>query len=278
MAPNIHLHNDLEVLRNNEEEVSAPFLMPAMETSSSAVPMEGEPLQEQTEEAFVDASETAEEDGEGEEFYFSDCEEDVDDEYGDEEGTSDAVLSGVNLDFHYSPADGCFIMVSDLSKFVVTNLKSPQNTRIWMGNCLYNAHAMAPDFAAMRKGYMYLFECQGYDWKKNLLDLKTAEKYWAEIGSVYPLNMRKCKCFHTPTLLNCMVSMTRRFVPKEQFEKFQVGCQYNGTLSDLYYVPSQKAAEERLVARQIECLQRRYANEKAFSLKEAALIGNSNHN
>jgi CRAL/TRIO domain len=176
------------------------------------------------------------------------------------------LFPGMYLSFSYAYDEGCYAMVLDICKFTPSVLNSKESMRTWIASCFYVSHSMTPDFASARVGCVYIAECEGYNWKSNMLDLKTSEMYWDAFGSVYPLLVHKMKCFHTPMLFNVLHSMNKRFVPEEYFAKVEVGCQYHGRLDSLYLVPTPEVATQRLLGRLAECVQRRYANDQAFQL------------
>ena len=176
------------------------------------------------------------------------------------------LFPGMYLSFTYAPEEGCFVLVFDITKLDQSILNCVEKTRTWIASCFYNFHSFSPDFQSIRNGCIYIAECQDYRWKANMVDYKTAEIFWGVIGSVYPLTITKMRCFHTPMVFNVLFSMTKRLVPSEFSTKFQVGCQYEGRLDSLYFVPTPEAATQRLLGRFAECLKRRYENEKAFKL------------
>ena len=109
-------------------------------------------------------------------------------------------------------------------------------------------------------------ECQDYHWIPKRGDLKFSQEYWNVLGAVYPFTLKAYRCFHTPVLFNVIKSMLRGWVPKEIYDKIQVGCQspMGRRLDSFYMIPTVEAANERYLNRMLEALQLRYDNERTF--------------
>ncbi|CAB9505685.1 expressed unknown protein [Seminavis robusta] len=171
------------------------------------------------------------------------------------------------LNFSYNSRDGNYVLAVDCTHFYVRKIKESQGTiNTWMRATYLMCQAECPDLKAIRQGVIILAETDGFDWKTNF-GLEVFKKFWVELCAVYPYKHSQIKNFHTGVLYNLLLSMTRRFVPKEIHERFQMGCLCElGRLDALYLNPTVEAANEKLLAFTDHTLRRRYANEAAFTL------------
>ncbi|CAB9530414.1 expressed unknown protein [Seminavis robusta] len=174
---------------------------------------------------------------------------------------------GNNLSFSFSHQEGCYVLVCDLGKMDMNLMKDNQNVYKSLGGAFYQNHALTPDLESIRRGVIFILECDGCTWIPRLCEMKYHEKYWAEIGGIYPFCIRQYKFFHTPMFFNMIKSLGRPFIPKDIYSKMQIGCQFpHGRLDTVYLVPSWEATKQRFLGRMAETLKLRYENERNFSL------------
>ncbi|CAB9506111.1 expressed unknown protein [Seminavis robusta] len=176
------------------------------------------------------------------------------------------VFPAAFLSFSYSNSHGSYCFVYDMAAFDLYKLnKQPGLFQSGMWGIYYLGHCMAPDFQSMRRGAIFLVECQGFDWKRNV-DLKTIRTIWVDFLAVYPFQIQKMKYFHSGLFINLINSLKKRFLPKHIVDKMEIGCMFERRLSDIYLVPDIDAAAQRLLSA-LECsLNRRYENERSFVL------------
>ena len=167
----------------------------------------------------------------------------------------------------YSQRDDSLVMVANLSKFYVDILEANhQNTQTWMKSMYYLAHATSPDFRAIRSGSVVMAENIGFDWKRNF-GVGAFQKMFTEISGVYPSRFRKLKNFHAGVFMNLILSMSKSVLPKEVYEKFEMGCTSPlGNLENIYMQPTVQAANERYLKNISFVLKRGYENRANFRL------------
>lgn len=170
-----------------------------------------------------------------------------------------------HLSFSYNSDQGNYVMVYDMACFDLRLLKSEKQIRNWLGGSYYTLTVFCPDMEAIRRGAILINECEGYDWKINM-NFKTLRRVWSEVAAVYPVWWKQFKYFNSGTTFNLVASMLRSFLPAHARDKLEFGCQFERRLDELYLVPNADVANDRLMGRFMESLNRRYQNEKNFRL------------
>lgn len=181
-----------------------------------------------------------------------------------------SLFPGFFLAFMYNKEEssgGGYVFVFDSTKVLASTFSSnPKAIDTWLSTLYYIVHAASPDFESIRRGITFNVECEGFDLMKNF-GVKVFSKAWTELGVAYPIHWAKLRHFHTSVFKNLLVSMAKRFIPKEIHGKFEVGCICEaGRLDKIYLVPDETAAYTRLVESVVKSLQQRSDNEKEFSL------------
>jgi hypothetical protein len=95
---------------------------------------------------------------------------------------------------------------------------------------------------------------------------KVVKRLWSEVVSVYPFYTRRLKYFNSGAAMNIMVAMLKPFLPKHLRSNVETGCVFEHRLDSVYLVPTLDEANQRLLHRVSETLQRRYNNECTFRL------------
>lgn len=177
------------------------------------------------------------------------------------------MFPGYLLALHPNDVEGGYIFVFDSTKQDASTFSSnPKAFNLWMSTLYYCVSAATCDFESNRQGVTMHVECDGFDFMKHF-GIKVFTKVWTEGALVLPLQFKAIKHFHTSMFKNLLVSMARRFMPKDVHSKFKGGCVSEaGRLDKVYQTPNAAAANQRFEDSIIECLQRRYENEKTFSL------------
>lgn len=131
----------------------------------------------------------------------------------------------------------------------------------------YMHHSHSPDLEAVRKGFVFVMECADYKWKTpGMASFEHFRKALEEIESVYPSHLHRLHFRNTGVFVNLMVSMVRRFIPKDIHKKLIVTSNSETPLNHLFMVPNVETATERLMKDMTETLRLRYENEKTFLL------------
>eukprot|EP00957_Ditylum_brightwellii_P097119 7396471-Ditylum_brightwellii.AAC.1 len=154
--------------------------------------------------------------------------------------------------------DGTSILVNDMPKLDLRNYKSPRQIQKFFKGCYYQSVALCPDFRAVRAGYVALFECEGYQWKHNMMTVDYMKAVFRDAVGIFPMKTKKMMFFNSSMLVNTMVSMAKSVLPKHMIKKFHVGCRVpmGGSLDQIYDSPSTQVAEQRLEAKLESLLQR----------------------
>lgn len=133
----------------------------------------------------------------------------------------------------------------------------------------YILQCMSSELYQIRNGSIILMEWEGYNWTRNF-GVSKFLKWWDQLASWYPLVLHKVASFHTGTLAHVVLTIARKLLPEGEREKFEFG--YFSSiprLDGMYSQPSIQAARERILERVQDGLQRRYANEAAFSFSHS---------
>jgi len=175
------------------------------------------------------------------------------------------------LCFYHDDQEGHFTYVVDSTKLSFKSHSSNDRALISFYCCMYYLlQAANPDFEATRAGISTMAECEGFNMTENFGN-KFFVKIWTELLIAYPLQLISIKHFHTSMFKNLLLSMAKQFIPKEMHDKFETGCVCElGRLDRMYLIPNVEQANERFGKTFRECLQRRYVNEKTFSLQDDA--------
>ena len=171
------------------------------------------------------------------------------------------------MSFTFSDRDGCFVVAYDYAKIDTEKLSRPEHRVTCTGGAYYQAHALCADFDSIRKGSIWIVEFDGHSWAPRSWDLKYAEYFWNDFGSAYPMRTKAYKCFNTPALFHIYKSLSRPFIPKEVYNNIEVGCRFPERLDTIFCTPTLEAATERFLTRSFAWLERRYENERYFSLE-----------
>lgn len=177
------------------------------------------------------------------------------------------MFPGYLLALHPNELEGGYIFVFDSTKQdAFTFSSNPKAFDLWISTLYYALSAATCDFESNRQGLSLHVECAGFDFLKHF-GIKVFTKVWTEGGLAFPVRWKALKHFHTSMFKNLLVSMAKRFIPKETHRKFQVGCiSEAGLLDKVYQTPDAAAANRRFEENIMECLQRRFENERTFSL------------
>ncbi|CAB9507655.1 expressed unknown protein [Seminavis robusta] len=172
-----------------------------------------------------------------------------------------------NMYFGYNNERGCYTQVFDYGKLDMDLMKQEKNAHATIAASYYQYHCFAPDFEAVRKGTIWIAECQGYQWMPKRGGLRYSERFWNDLGSAYPQTIQEYNCFHTPAMFNVMKSMLRPFIAQDIYSKINLGCSFpGGRLDSVYMIPTPQIAEQRVLSKWHEALELRFANEQSFAL------------
>ena len=92
----------------------------------------------------------------------------------------------LNLGYHKVHGISTCTLVADLSKCYLASSTSNADARNFLQAAYYTYHALNPNLEQIRQGCTFLMECDNFAWKTNY-GLQFFQRYWTEIGSVYPL-------------------------------------------------------------------------------------------
>lgn len=180
------------------------------------------------------------------------------------------------LSFSYSELEGKFVLVHDAAQCDVSSARqmadgyrasSPRDqVRTLLVGGYFLHHAMSMDFTSIRQGVIVMIECEGYNWSMKG-DWKILQRFFSEVLQYYPMR-GQLRHFHNGLVFNIMASMLKPLLPEQMKDSFQVGCQFDGRLDEVFLVPTMEAASQRILERLGQALGRRYQNEHAFKLPD----------
>lgn len=157
-----------------------------------------------------------------------------------------------------------YVFIYDLAAIPLNEMfKKIENVKRLMKGFYYMANAFYPDIEANRRGAILVSECEGFDWRKNI-SVTTARRLWGELATPYPNTIQRIKYFHTGVFINLLNSIKRGFLPKRVMAKMDTACQFDGHLSEIFFVPTMDSAHQ-LFQRNVELsLRLRYSNIETF--------------
>ena len=202
-------------------------------------------------------------------------------EYGIVEDDYEFAKRGLQEGFHQNPKwliniafhadDGTYVTVFDLKEFRADIFKkSPRKEQIFQRGCYLWQHVPCPDFEAIRKGSTVMLECEGHSMTQGGMDLKTF-RATLDIATAYPIHVQKFVHVHTGVFTNLMVSMGKRFLPRDVAAKFVMGVQAENRLDELFMTPDFDTAFARNWSRIDDSLKRRFHHIKTFSLTASSM-------
>ncbi|CAB9498510.1 expressed unknown protein [Seminavis robusta] len=177
------------------------------------------------------------------------------------------LFPGLMLHISYQDSMESHFFAGDVTKLYKNVVESQRDTTaVVMVPFYYLFHATNPDFESMRQGLVFLCECGGFSWKDNF-KLGYFQKFWLELGGVYPIKFKKMMHYHTSLFFNLLHSMGRPFLPNDVKEVFEIGLfSVLGRLDIVYLSPSLEASNARFKTRIVESLQTRHQNASNFRL------------
>jgi CRAL/TRIO domain len=160
-----------------------------------------------------------------------------------------------------------YTVVWDITKFDITCLDTPRETQKIMMGGHYMNHSFSPDLAAIRKGLLWIFECEGFMWKApRMMNSRVFRIWFQDLASNYPYKLHQVVFQNAGVLVNTLVSSARGYLPSAIHSKFQFGSRHETRMDTVCLVPSLEAALDRLVRELTESLRRRFEAEKTFRL------------
>ena len=157
------------------------------------------------------------------------------------------------------------VCVFDYKGYRADVLSSQENVSTWLGAWYYILTSLCPDFRSIREGAVVMAECHGFDWKQHL-EIKMFQRFWSELGSVYPIRFQKWKHFHSGLHINLLFSMSKGLIPEDMAPYFEFGCQSRLRLDEMYLTPTLQLTNERVLSHLRHSLAKRYNMEASFSL------------
>lgn len=153
-------------------------------------------------------------------------------------------------------------VVVDIGNFDMRLLDDDNRVREWIAGLFYMNHAATKSFQTTRDGLNLFVECEGFKPPTNMYRINPLLK-WGEFGATYPLRFASFRHFHTNLVVNLIVSASKTVLPSFLHEHFEVGCQMNSRLDEIFLVPDLETANDRILASVQKALQERYEHEKS---------------
>ncbi|CAB9522248.1 expressed unknown protein [Seminavis robusta] len=180
------------------------------------------------------------------------------------------LLPGWFMAFSYHAEKGAYLRVVSLTEFNMSIFTQNEKVRTWLAAIWYINHAHVPDMEAARQGFVQYVECKGYEWRNQSMFHIKAFSEAAPLFALYPLLCQQTVHYNTGMFVKLLASMAKRLLPKHLTKDFlfESGSIGEGVtrLEELFAMPTQEVANQRLVARLKDALERRYQNEANFRL------------
>lgn len=167
------------------------------------------------------------------------------------------------LSYSFSPRDGTYVFLHDMSKFEPNAITSAEPEDDWIKSMYFWHHVFNPDLESIRKGVIVLVECKGVSMRRDALG--HFSKLFSRLLAYYPQN-GAVRHYNTGVMVNVVCSMLRKLLPKHLRDSFRVGLTFDGDLGATFLAPSVEEANRRLLGEVRAILKRRYDNQKAFQL------------
>ncbi|CAB9522247.1 expressed unknown protein [Seminavis robusta] len=188
------------------------------------------------------------------------------------------VMSKVILDMHpgfilafsYHADRGAYLRVINLTQFDMSMFTHKVKVRTFLAGLWYINHATIPDMEAARQGFVQYVECKGYEWRNpNMFHVKAFSEA-APVMQFYPILCQQTVHYNTGMFVKLLASMAKRLLPKHMTKEFlfESGSISEGVtrLEEIFTTPTPDVANQRLLDRLKDALERRYQNEAAFVL------------
>lgn len=179
------------------------------------------------------------------------------------------VMPGLILSVGWDDDTSHYHIVLDLAKGrgdqVDPSTGSEDNVRSQMGAFFYIFQAVQPDAAAMRRGVIFVAECEGM--QLHNVFFPGLRQFYKDLRSVYPLKHDEVTWLRPPAVASMLAQFLRPVMNAEMSDKLTVGSamdEMGERLDRLCFVPTFEAANQRLVSNITKLLLRRYAIAKDF--------------
>ncbi|CAB9507575.1 unknown protein [Seminavis robusta] len=177
------------------------------------------------------------------------------------------------MSYSFNKEDGNYYLVYDVTQFCIKKMTRTEMFTTFNAGAYFFKHAMTVDFALMRKGSVFIAECEGYSWTKHM-DISMFQRVWLEVVWAYPVRYHAVKAYNTGVMFNVFWSTLKKLLPAKSVGKYEAGYQFEGRLDSIFMVPTVEAANQTLLHNLDLILQRRYDLEKSFSLSGDSAVDN----
>lgn len=177
-------------------------------------------------------------------------------------------LPGLILALEKDQPNGNYVCIQDWSKLLISRVKSPDKLREFLVGHYYLYHAWNPDFRAMRLGVRNVFECEGTTFVN--YDQTFFEVFMEHLYIGYPLKHQVQHFLHTPSVVNIVVGLCKRFFSPAFMDTLHIGEDlegFDGQRIDVFFnVPTPELARQKLVQNVETSLRLRQQNQLSFCL------------
>lgn len=167
------------------------------------------------------------------------------------------------LSFGFNEEEGTYIFVHDVGQFEPKAFTSPDMADDWLRMMYYNHMLFFPDMESLRKGIIIMVDCHGITMRRDVM--KHIRAAFNQFLAYFP-HSGQCRLFNSGTIMNVFAATLRKILPPEMKNNFCAGFQFDGAMADVFLTPTMEEANQRMLRRMQHALQRRYENEKTFSL------------
>ncbi|CAB9524431.1 expressed unknown protein [Seminavis robusta] len=170
------------------------------------------------------------------------------------------------LSYMFDLKEAKSVLVMDLSVPDKESWRDPRKVAKLIRGGFYVTAATFPTLEVMRKGKTDIFEFEGFQWGKGMVEVRGADEVTRQTIGALPSKF-EAHFYHTPMMANVFVSMLKKMLPTEVAARFHVGFRFaGGRLSTFYLQPTPEIASKRTLGNLLEGLKIRFDSEKMFSL------------
>lgn len=164
------------------------------------------------------------------------------------------------------------VLAQDFSVLDPSKVRSPAEWRIFLGGFYYFYQILQPNLFSIREGILCVGEMHGIGWKN--FDVNFMQRHFDHLLEYYPMIIKESRLIHSSAIGNILQSMLKKLRTGVRNSPIEIGCQLDelqgGRLEDIFKIPTEEAAQTRLIQKCAEYLTTRYNNRESYRLPETS--------
>ncbi|CAB9514657.1 expressed unknown protein [Seminavis robusta] len=159
-----------------------------------------------------------------------------------------------------------FVCVYDYAQLNPSAVKMPDQWRVFLGGLYYLYQMIQSDLQAVREGVVNIGECDGMSWSNFSVDM--VRTLWHHLMEFYPLKTKEVSWLHASVIGNLQHSLYKSIMG-DRAANIRIGVTfegYEGRLDNIFKVPTEEQALQRLMDRYQLYLTNRYHHQRCYRL------------